>query len=205
MNKLKLSYPVETVIISQVFGVNSQMYSDPKYGGVNGHPGIDFMAQDGYPVYATHDGLASFQIDGGGGHGVVIVTDKEFDDGNGGQCYYKTVYWHLVDGYKYPKWKSPFQDKTGFTPVKNGELIGYADNTGASTGSHLHFSLKPVAKGEAWGTWYNIEQKNGYNGNIDPQPFFDGSYPQTIHNLEAQVNVLQKIVDLLKQLFKTPK
>ena len=202
MNKLKLSYPVETVIISQVFGVKGQFYTNQ---GMLGHNGLDMMAQDGYPVYAMHDGLTSCQIDAGGGHGVVIVTDKEYDDENGGQCLYKSIYWHLVDGYKYPKWKSPFQDKTGFTKVRTGELIGYADNTGASSGSHLHIGLKRCLKGEDWGTFENLDQMNGYHGAINPMPFFNGSYPQTIHNLEAQVNVLQKIVDLLKQLFKTPK
>lgn len=192
---LKLSYPVDSPIISQVFGANPQFYSDPKFGGIKGHNGIDFMAQHGYPIYATHDGLASYQIDGGGGHGVIVITDKDFDG-----IYYKTIYWHMVDGLKEPKFKSPLQGKTGFTPVKNGELIGYADNTGASTGDHLHFGLKPVAKGEDWGTWMNLEQNNGYAGAIDPQPFFDGSTPARIHILEKQIGILKQLVSLYQQL-----
>ena len=143
--ELQLSYPLETVIISQVFGANPQMYSDPKYGGIKGHNGLDFMAQHGTPIYATHDGFAQYQIDGGGGHGVVIITDKEVELKDGRVCYWKSISWHLCDGLKETKFASPLQGKTGFTKVKNGELIGYADNTGASTGDHLHYGGKPVA------------------------------------------------------------
>ncbi len=197
--KLQLSYPVDTPLVSQNFGDNPQMYSDPKYGNIAGHNGIDFIAQHGYPVYATHDGLASFQIDNSGGHGVVIVTDKEYDY-EGGQAFFKTIYWHLADGLKEPKFASPFQGKTGFTKVSNGDLIGYADNTGASTGDHLHFGLKPVAKGEDFGTWYNVAQNNGFNGAINPALYFDGTTQIQLHNLLKQLSLMKLIVEKLKQL-----
>ena len=50
-------------------------------------------------------------------------------------------------------------------------MIALADNTGASSGSHLHFSLKPVQQGEQPWQWYNTEQKNGYNGSINPETY----------------------------------
>lgn len=206
--KLQLSYPVNSqadgqVIINQPFGANPGFYSDPKYGGIKGHNGLDFFAGHGTPIYATHDGLASYQIDSGGGHGIVILTEKDYDG-----IFYKTIYWHLIDGLKEPKYKSPLQGKAGYTKVLNGELIGYADNTGASTGDHLHFGLKPVARGESWWVWDNIEQQNGYNGAIDPMPFFDTSTPATIQNLTKQVSILQMIEKLLKEwisILKRPK
>lgn len=163
--KLELASPLKVFKISQKFG-----NSNPDLYGTTGHNGLDFIAKHGTPIYASHDGLASYQVDGGGGHGVVIITDKEYDY-EGGQCYFKTIYWHMVDFLKEPQYKSPIADKTGFVQVKCGDLIGYADNTGHSTGSHLHFGLKPVLKGEAWGTWYNALQNNGYFGAIDPEPF----------------------------------
>lgn len=169
--KLQLYPPLKKVLITQHFGENPGFYADPKFGGIIGHNGLDLAAHHGDPVYASHDGLASFQIDSGGGHGVVIITNGLFEEVDGTQNYFKTIYWHLCDSLKEPQFASPFQDKTGFTPVKCGDLIGYADNTGASTGDHLHFGLKTVALGEAWGTYYNTNQHNGYNGAIDPEPY----------------------------------
>jgi len=163
--KLKLKRPLKEWYVTQKFGnKNAELY------GNAGHNGIDLRASHGTPIYASHDGFASYQVDGGGGHGVVIITDKEYEYGNS-QCFFKTIYWHMVDPLKEPKYKSPIADKTGFIPVKTGDLIGYADNTGKSTGSHLHFGLKPVVKGENWGTWFNLEQNNTYFGAIDPEPY----------------------------------
>lgn len=174
--KLTLYYPVTPVHFNQLFGQNlNPIY---KAEGLPGHNGIDFMANHGQPVYAAHDGQASFQIDAKGGHGVVLVTDQLYDDLDSTKppCYYKTIYWHLCDGLKEPKFQSPIADKTGFVSVKRGDLIGYADNTGTSTGDHLHFGLKPVMRGEQWGTSYNLLQDNGYAGAIDPQPFLNGLF-----------------------------
>lgn len=189
--KLELSYPFDSPLASQGFGANPQMYADPKYGGIKGHNGIDFYAGHGNPVYATHDGLAHFEIDPNSGHGVVILSNNEFEY-KGGTAQFKSIYWHLCDGLKEPKYMSPLE---GMPPrqVKNGELIGYADSTGASTGDHLHFGLKPVKNG------INIEQDNGYLGAIDPAPYFDGSSPAKIHNLEDQVSSLSKIIALLRK------
>lgn len=199
--KLDLIYPLDKVVIAQPFGVNGEWY---RANGVNvkGHNGIDFWTKHGDPVYATHDGYASYQIDANGGHGVVIITDKEFEY-NGGTTFFKTVYWHLVDGLKEPKYASPFQDKTGFTKVEMGDLIGYADNTGFSTATHLHFALKPCAKGEAWGTWYNTEGDNGYSGCVDPAPYFNKHFPVTVDLMKKQIGLLQQLINLFKNLSTT--
>lgn len=200
MKKLELSYPInQPIIINQKFGEN--LNPTYKAQGLPGHNGIDFRAYHGQPVYATHDGMASFQIDSGGGHGVVIITDKTFEY-EGEEVYFKSISWHLCDGLKEPNFQSPIADKTGFVKVKNGELIGYADNTGNSTATHLHFGLKPVAKGEDWGSSYNVAQHNGYNGAIDPMPYFDGSTPIVIESLTKQVGILKQIVELLKKKLK---
>lgn len=187
--KFQISYPINSPLVHQGFGENPEMYSDPKYGGIKGHNGVDFFAQHGTPVYATHDGVCYPEIDSSGGNGVVIRTNQTFDY-NDTQVYFKTIYWHLV--------QDDAVVKTG-TSVKNGDLIGYADNTGASTGDHLHFGLKPQAWNEANWAFYNPEQNNGYNGAIDPTPYFDGSTPDTIKNLTNQVSILKKIIELLKQ------
>lgn len=79
------------------------------------------------------------------------------------KAYAKSISWHL---------KKDSLTVTGSQQVLKGDKIGEADNTGASTGSHLHFGLKPIAKGENDWTWYNTESSNLYNGAIDPLPYF---------------------------------
>lgn len=194
--KFSLSYPVHPLRINQFFGNKDSKYSSQD---IAGHNGIDFGAYHGQPVYATHDGLASYQVDDSGGHGVVIISKNKFDY-EGTPTYFKSIYWHLCDGLKEPKFKSPIADKTGFIEVENGDIIGYADNTGLSTGDHLHFGLKPVAKGESWGTWFNVEQDNGYKGAIDPRPYFDNSFAANVVIQKDQISKLQKVVELLRQL-----
>jgi len=195
--KLNLIYPtIKPVVVNQLFGRYDKIYAGM---GMLGHNGIDFRTYHGQPVYASHDGYASYQVDSSGGHGVVIITDKQYDFGET-QSFYKTIYWHLCDPLKEPKYKSPIADKTGFIKVQAGDVIGYADNTGMSTGEHLHFGLKTVAQGEDQWVWYNTQQGNGYFGCIDPMPYFNGFDQVTIVNLKTQVSLLTQVVQKLQQL-----
>lgn len=206
--KLILKNPVKPLRVNQSFGENPQMYANPKYGGIKGHNGIDFRAMHGEPVYAAHDGTAYYEYDGGQGEGVVIRTNEAFDYEDG-QSFYKTIYWHLCDQIKEPKFTSPVYKAVGYRPdqtgvsqvgvsVKCGDLIGYADNTGASSGDHLHFGLKPQAKNESNGAWLNFEQNNGYGGAIDPAPYFENADEQ------AQVDLAKKTIDIIQQIPATP-
>lgn len=107
------------------------------------------------------------------------------------KCRAKSIYWHIKKG--------SFKVKVG-DKVKAGDLLAEADNTGMSTGSHLHFGIKPVLKGEADWTWYNIEQSNGYLGAIDPEPYFNRFFAQ---DAQTVITKLQSVVGLLKQLLTT--
>ncbi len=189
--KLQLSYPLDMVLASQGFGQNAGMYADLKYGGIKGHNGIDFYVGHGKPVYATHDGTAYFEIDPSGGCGVVIVGDEMFDFGPNGVGFPKTIYWHLCWGKLEPQFKSPMEDK-GKVKVQNGDLIGYADNTGASTGDHLHFGLKVVDGGGS-----TMNKNNGYLGAIDPNPYFDGGTPKQISLMWQKILLLQTLIKKL--------
>lgn len=170
--KLSIFYPVKPLFVNQKFGeVANLAYYEANGINFKGHNGIDFAAKHGQPVYASHDGLCYPEIDPGGGNGVVITTLQPFDYGTS-TAYFKTIFWHLI--------QDDAVVKTG-QQVKVGELIGYADSTGLSTGDHLHFGLKPMSKGEPAGTWYNLEQDNGYMGAIDPMPYFNGLFAQDIN------------------------
>ncbi len=186
--KLILNYPVRPIYINQSFGSPSPVYTNE---GLKGHNGIDFMASHGQPIYASHDGQATFQIDSGGGHGVVLVTNEKFDYLDT-QAYFKTIYWHMCDGLKEPQFMSPIADKSGFVPIKEGDLLGYADSTGLSTGDHLHFGLKPVQPGENPGNWSNVSQTNGYFGAIDPQP-----YLIDLEVIEKEISTAQQAVKVI--------
>lgn len=158
--EFKLKNPLKNMLVTQRFGNPS-----PLYDGIipNGkHNGLDMRAPDGTPVYATHDGRVIFAgYDGSGGLGVIIRTEEKFEY-NEKYVYMKTLYWHL---------KKDSLLVTGGQQVKVGQQIAEADNTGYSTGSHLHFGLKPIVKGENDWTWINVEQDNGYVGAIDPEPY----------------------------------
>lgn len=170
MAQFKLSYPVFPVHLNQSFGANPTYYIkflDDLGNPEKGHSGIDLQAIHGQPVYAAHDGLArTIGPDDHGGQGVYIRTTSPDDIGK----YWNTIYWHLI-GTTDSKFPQPFE---GLKVVKKGDLIGYANNTGApfeSTGDHLHFGL---AQCDSQGNFLN--RQNGFNGCVDPQPYFDGTY-----------------------------
>ncbi len=85
------------------------------------HPGIDFAAPYGTPIYATADGVIKKAVyDAGYGNNILI------DHGYG----YKTLYAHMAE----------FKVKPG-DKVKRGECIGYVGSTGLSTAPHVHYEV----------------------------------------------------------------
>lgn len=174
MKKFELYYPLKEFVISQPFG-STAFLSFYKENDVvlSGHNGVDYVVKHGTPIRASHAGTAYYEVDSKQGHGVVIRTDEEYEYGEG-TAFFKTIYWHLCDPVKEPQFKSPIW---GATPSKGikvniGDIIGYVNTTGLSTGDHLHYGLKPCALGEPHNTWYNLAQNNGMYGAIDPTPYF---------------------------------
>ncbi len=166
--KLTLGSPLKTIKINQYFGANAT--SIYKTQGMVGHNGIDLYALNGTPVFAMHDGLAYTQVDSDGGHGIIIISNDlyEFKDGS---YRIKSIYWHLCNPIDQPNFISPIEKTPWGKQVKKGDLIGYADNTGKSTGSHLHLAIKRV-NGPEQG-YSNVDQLNGYYGASDPLPYFE--------------------------------
>ena len=204
MNLFKVSNPLEPMILLQGFGVNGAWY---QAHGVNikGHNGIDLKIFHGQPVYATHDGVALYQVDANQGHGVVVITDQKYDylgdadfGYSGGNAYMKTIYWHFCDPIKEPQFKSPLADK-GAMYVKRGDIIGYADNTGFSTMDHLHFAVKPVTIGENLYTWGPVMVGNGYTGCIDPLPCLIDEILYK-EELQKKIDLLTQIINLWKKI-----
>jgi murein DD-endopeptidase MepM/ murein hydrolase activator NlpD len=186
MAKLPLYFPVKPLHINQAFGANYDYYHTNF--GTNGHMGIDLMALHGQPVYAPIDGTATYTTDSHGGEGVTIFSDTPYEYENG-KCWFNVILWHLV-GDTDPQYPKPF---TQPTKVNVGDLIGYANNTGApfeSTGDHLHMGLIPVdMRGRA------LMPGNGFGGNIDPQPYFNGQF-----SVDVLIGLYQKLIALLQRL-----
>jgi murein DD-endopeptidase MepM/ murein hydrolase activator NlpD len=86
------------------------------------HPGIDFSAPVGTPIYATADGVIQKVEFSFSGYGKMIDIDHGFG--------YMTRYAHM-HGFAVKKGQR----------IKRGELIGYVGNTGLSTGPHLHYEV----------------------------------------------------------------
>ena len=128
---------------------------DPKYScditfyqalGLGAHNGIDIPCNDGEPIIASHDGVVvETSSDEKAGLGVVLWDKNQL---------IKTVYWHMKS----------FPVKVG-EEVKRGQIIGLADNTGYSSGTHLHFMLKQTNQNGS-----TINGDNSYFGAIDPWP-----------------------------------
>ena len=135
--------------------------------GMKGHTGMDLFGPHGTPVYYSGPTgtVEEIQSESERGLGLGIVTQDKFLF-EGWEYQAKTRYWHL-------KGFNVEYDQV----VKTGDLIGWSDNTGLSSGDHLHFELKPVAR-DSSGKYYNVRQNNGYYGSINPEPYFDGKYAQ---------------------------
>lgn len=87
------------------------------------HGGLDISAGSGTDILASAAGEVVFAGDAGGNGNMIVLRHE------GGLF---TIYKH----------QQSFAD--GMVPgnfVDQGEVIGYVDNTGASTGDHLHFDI----------------------------------------------------------------
>ncbi len=125
---------------SRSWGDVNYFYCDPVYLQDFGttHWGIDIEAYHGEPVYATANALVvrvSNDTRWGMGKNIKLCASN-------GWC---AVYMHLTD------WAVTQGDS-----VSKGQVLGYANSTGNSTGNHLH---------------YQIEAPAGYP--VDPAPTFN--------------------------------
>lgn len=95
---------------------------DPIYKTIKLHPGIDFAAPRGTPIYATGDGVVEFAGENGDGYGKHVIIDNGYG--------YETLYGHMIRA-KVRKGQK----------VKRGEVIGWVGSTGKSTGPHCHYEV----------------------------------------------------------------
>ena len=98
-----------------------------EWGFYTGHRGIDFGVPMNTPVRAPADGIILTSATGwNNGYGNFMRMDNGVYEGK----HIYTLYGHLTS----------FAKKPG-DEVKRGDVIAYTDNTGRSTGPHLHFEV----------------------------------------------------------------
>jgi len=139
---IRLIFPVSGPI-TQNFGENPAFYQK---WGYPGHNGIDFGIANGTPVLSAAQGVVdkvSFEDGGYGNYVKLRHTD--------GAATYYTYYCHLMHATV----------SSGQT-IQVGVAIGQSNNTGASTGPHLHFGLRMS------------DTSTPYKGYVDPLPYLTG-------------------------------
>lgn len=146
-----MSDPIRLIVpivgtLTQRFGENPQTYAR---WGYPGHNGVDWGAVTGTEVRAAHDGVVSKVAYEVGGYGRYMVVMH-----SGG---WMTYYAHL--------------DRVANTNgnVKQGDVIAYSDNTGWSSGPHLHFSLRVPSDHALY--------EARWKGYTDPMPHFQAVQP----------------------------
>lgn len=119
--------------------------------GLKGHNGLDFSA-NGDNAYAVISGAAF--IDENSGYGKEVrIRNRDLG--------IEVIYGHLKS----------FGVQNN-TPVKAGDLIAITDNTGISTGPHLHFGVRRITYTESGAGPFYPDYHNGFLGWTDPMPYF---------------------------------
>lgn len=182
---MKIYRAIKTNHQTQGFDCLPSMVEFYKGYGMTNHGGYDWAAYSGEPIYWNCDvkGMVlNNEIDGAGGLGVNIITEDE--DG-----IFKHRFWHLKS----------FCVEAGDT-VKAGDIIGIADNTGASTGTHLHTDIKEMIKNEN----YEIKNRNnGTFGTVRNDKYFNNIFildQMNISERSAKLRLL--LLTLIKRLTK---
>lgn len=191
MNKLKQPF-VGYYPISQKFGENLNNFYAQE--GFKGHEGLDLGLPMGTQVLSAMNGkVITKSTDAKRGEGVYILSSDLYQ-WNGQDCYFIAVYWHMMDG--------KIEVKVGDT-VKAGDLLGLSNNTGNTTGPHLHFGILPVATD---GSTRHLAAGNGYGDCIDPLPYLElTAAPSRILKLTkpymhgSDVLGLQRILNILPE------
>lgn len=176
-----LFQPVKPFVINQPFGANQACVSldgtkkviycngnNPPEGykslyGDGGHKGVDLKAYNGQEVYAAQDGKV-YKIDTELKSGLDVRIESEV---NGVK--FRHIYEHLM-GHNV---------EVGDT-VHVGKLIGWANNTGYSSGDHLHFQYE-VWNGKTW-------------VKTDPLPDMENIYALDFLGLQNKVKYLTELV-----------
>lgn len=147
-------------ILTQGFGENPASYAQ---FGLKGHNGLDYGLPTSTVIVAPHSGTVIEATNDPQGYGLYLKIENE-EEGS--------VLAHLKE----------FKVKVGDKVVRD-QLIALSDNTGNSTGPHLH-----------WGYYKNPRNRqNGYAGFINQLPLI-----QSTPTGEQMATITQKELDEIR-------
>lgn len=131
------------------------------YGQFNlaGHNGIDLACIKGTPVVAPCRMWTTWVNSDDRGYGLHIFAETETKELNGDAYKLELVFGHF---------DSVVAQSAHW--YEKGDLIGYVDSTGFSTGDHLHFGTRPLYRLPN-GNFKQMFMDNGYKGYTDPEDF----------------------------------
>lgn len=162
--------------------------------GMKGHSGLDLWARRWQPIYASADGIVEeVQTEVERGLGVGIITHKQV------RFYKDCGEFHFA---KYRNWHFIALNVEKGQKIEIGDLLGWADSTGFSTGDHDHFEVKAVDRFSD-GTYGNAHQNNGYYGAVDPLHYLYDKYAldvkTTLQRIAEQLaRIAEQVADLLR-------
>lgn len=139
-------------VITQWYGINPQWYNP---FGLPGHEGLDIRALNDTPIYAAAEGeVTRVETDPESGpYGIHVRVQHDHPE-----AFFRTIYAHFRQA----------QVSVG-DRVSAGQQIGSADNTGNSSGAHLHIVLKRIGAGSPWMNNSDI---------INPVPYLPDLFPE---------------------------
>ncbi len=157
--------------------------------GMSGHNGTDVFAGV-QPVYAACAGtVIEMQTVPARGLGLGVLTDEPVEM-ECGTFHAKLRYWHLKS----------FNVKVG-DKVVVGQLIGFSDNTGYSSGNHLHFELQPMKKDKG-GHPVLVNPKGHIAGAVSLEPYLNGKYAIDERIIPLQLKAIELLTLLVASLKK---
>ena len=146
------------------------------YSQMKGHNGLDLQAVRWQPVYCSQNGRVD-EVSTEVARGLGVGVRTKAPDGR----WFRHRYWHLIA-----------LDVHNGDELKTGDLIGYADSTGYSSGDHLHFEVKEVDQDGRV-----LNQDNGYFGAIDPISLMEDSFALDIKGVVSKLELIREKLALL--------
>lgn len=161
-----------TFPVTQEWGVNPTDYAR---FGLKGHNGVDYGLPTGTFVLAPHSGKVIEAAFDETGYGLYVKIENEKEG---------SILGHFQSS-----------DVNAGDTVSEGQRVGISDNTGYSTGPHLHWGYYRMPRNKA----------DGYSGTCNPYPYLteNGGSPTTPSNPTTPPTGCEKALADAKILEKT--